>query len=285
LLAEVAVQYAAAGRAIPDLVERSAAQLHAIHQQFEVLRQERAPTEGEGVGEEAEGEGQEEGDDDSEDEETVYDVEKIVGKRTNNKQTEYCVRWRGYTYSHDTWEPLAHLEKAAAKVEEFEAGRGLQAIKAELLEEGPAEAAIYGITARESRQIIRHVGADMARNEPAKPAPVAKRQRTARNASSERPRKPTSAASVDCRGGGVSAGRRIERPHSSAEQQRKSERERRERVRPAPDTLSTRRPKRDASRPQPAVGALLTEETHNTEPPARPPRRAGEDGTPVRIRA
>lgn len=60
----------------------------------------------------------------------IYDVEKIVGKRTtwvrtNNssdilKSTEYLVKWSNYDESENTWEPTKNLHHCWKSVSKFE---------------------------------------------------------------------------------------------------------------------------------------------------------------------
>lgn len=49
-----------------------------------------------------------------------FDVEKIVGKRVKNNQTEYLIKWLGYSDSYNTWEPLDNLDNIKDMVQEFE---------------------------------------------------------------------------------------------------------------------------------------------------------------------
>lgn len=52
--------------------------------------------------------------------EELYEVERIVGKRKNKKgKTEYLVRWRGYGFEGDTWEPESHLSSCIEFIHEF----------------------------------------------------------------------------------------------------------------------------------------------------------------------
>jgi len=46
---------------------------------------------------------------DEETEEPYYDVEKILRHRQNNNQTEYLIKWLGYTEEENTWEPETNL--------------------------------------------------------------------------------------------------------------------------------------------------------------------------------
>lgn len=50
----------------------------------------------------------------------VLQVEKIVDKRKNKKgKMEYLVRWRGYGFEGDTWEPETHLSNCMEFIHEF----------------------------------------------------------------------------------------------------------------------------------------------------------------------
>lgn len=52
--------------------------------------------------------------------EELYEVERILGKRKNKKgKTEYLVRWRGYSFEGDTWEPESHLSSCIEFIHEF----------------------------------------------------------------------------------------------------------------------------------------------------------------------
>ncbi|KAK7159094.1 hypothetical protein R3I94_005435 [Phoxinus phoxinus] len=52
--------------------------------------------------------------------EELYEVERVVGKRKNKKgKTEYLVRWRGYGFEGDTWEPESHLSSCVEFIHEF----------------------------------------------------------------------------------------------------------------------------------------------------------------------
>ncbi|XP_023656023.2 chromodomain Y-like protein isoform X2 [Paramormyrops kingsleyae] len=57
--------------------------------------------------------------------EGLYEVERIIGKRRNKKgKTEYLVRWRGYDFEDDTWEPETHLANCVEFIHEFNGRRG-----------------------------------------------------------------------------------------------------------------------------------------------------------------
>ncbi|KAL7842564.1 hypothetical protein SRHO_G00242530 [Serrasalmus rhombeus] len=52
--------------------------------------------------------------------EELYEVERIVGKRKNKKgKMEYLVRWRGYGFEGDTWEPEGNLASCIEFISEF----------------------------------------------------------------------------------------------------------------------------------------------------------------------
>ena len=41
----------------------------------------------------------------------VYEVEKILEKRTKKGKTEYLIKWKGYEdEAENTWEPVANLD-------------------------------------------------------------------------------------------------------------------------------------------------------------------------------
>ena len=56
-------------------------------------------------------------------EETTYIVDKMVGVRWNQGSREYLVRWKGYSTSADTWEPMENLVGCAADSRIREAAR------------------------------------------------------------------------------------------------------------------------------------------------------------------
>jgi hypothetical protein len=50
-----------------------------------------------------------------------YEVEEIIGKRLNHKgQTQYLIKWEGYSIEDSTWEPLEHLSKIKTLIKMFE---------------------------------------------------------------------------------------------------------------------------------------------------------------------
>jgi hypothetical protein len=55
----------------------------------------------------------------SEDEiEPYYEVEKVVGKRTDKGSTEYQIKWKGF--KQKTWEPLSGLVEVAELIDDYE---------------------------------------------------------------------------------------------------------------------------------------------------------------------
>lgn len=52
--------------------------------------------------------------------EELYEVERIVDRRKNNKgKTEYLVHWRGFSREEDTWEPESHLSSCLVYIQDF----------------------------------------------------------------------------------------------------------------------------------------------------------------------
>lgn len=50
-----------------------------------------------------------------------YPVEEIVAKRvTNDERVEYLVKWRSYSSSENTWEPIDHLQDCEPMIRQFE---------------------------------------------------------------------------------------------------------------------------------------------------------------------
>lgn len=50
-----------------------------------------------------------------------YEVKELVGVRPdpNTGKAQFRVRWKGYTASHDTWEPVEHLENVLGMCNEY----------------------------------------------------------------------------------------------------------------------------------------------------------------------
>ena len=51
---------------------------------------------------------------------TFYEVEQIKDRRYNNGRKEYLIKWKGYSDSESTWEPLSHLKFIHDLVIEFD---------------------------------------------------------------------------------------------------------------------------------------------------------------------
>jgi hypothetical protein len=59
--------------------------------------------------------------DESEEEEEIYEVEKILGRRVSKTgDVEYKVKWQGYSIQDCTWEPKDNLQTCQELIEEFE---------------------------------------------------------------------------------------------------------------------------------------------------------------------
>ena len=52
---------------------------------------------------------------------TEYEVEKIVGKRTQHGKIQYKVQWAGFPSAQNTWEPEINLSRAKHMIKKFEA--------------------------------------------------------------------------------------------------------------------------------------------------------------------
>lgn len=55
--------------------------------------------------------------------EEVWEVEKILGKRTKKGQLQYWLRWKGYDESWDTWTPASDFQNMDDLIQEFEQGK------------------------------------------------------------------------------------------------------------------------------------------------------------------
>jgi hypothetical protein len=49
-----------------------------------------------------------------------YEVEKIISRRNEGKNKLYLIKWFGYPIKDCTWEPISHLDKIKALVENFD---------------------------------------------------------------------------------------------------------------------------------------------------------------------
>ncbi len=52
-------------------------------------------------------------------EEEEYEVEKIIGERTQGDEWQYLVKWKGYDNTENTWEPVGHLKNARLTLERW----------------------------------------------------------------------------------------------------------------------------------------------------------------------
>jgi hypothetical protein len=53
-------------------------------------------------------------------EETEWEVEKIIQRRGNGRRDEYLVKWLGYPDSENTWEPVTNLTNCRALLDQFQ---------------------------------------------------------------------------------------------------------------------------------------------------------------------
>lgn len=51
--------------------------------------------------------------------ESEYEVEKILDSRLNRRKLQYLVQWKGYDDSHNDWEPAENLKHSKCLVNEF----------------------------------------------------------------------------------------------------------------------------------------------------------------------
>ena len=49
-----------------------------------------------------------------------YEVEKIITRKNNGKNKLYLIKWFGYPIKDCTWEPISHLDKIKALVDNFD---------------------------------------------------------------------------------------------------------------------------------------------------------------------
>ena len=55
-----------------------------------------------------------------------YEIERIIARRSKGGQSEYRIRWKGYSAAHDTWEPADNLTQHAREWFEEEMAAGLK---------------------------------------------------------------------------------------------------------------------------------------------------------------
>ena len=51
---------------------------------------------------------------------TIYNIEKIIGRRLADDGYEYKIKWKGYPLEQSTWEPIKNLENAITLVTEYD---------------------------------------------------------------------------------------------------------------------------------------------------------------------
>merc|ERR1712137_560525 len=51
-----------------------------------------------------------------------YEVERILGKRNNKGTEEFLIKWKNYSYTENTWEPMEHLDGCDAAMDAFKNG-------------------------------------------------------------------------------------------------------------------------------------------------------------------
>ena len=51
-----------------------------------------------------------------------YEVEKVIAKKfcKKTKETLYLIKWIGYDFSNNSWEPISNLENCMELIEDFE---------------------------------------------------------------------------------------------------------------------------------------------------------------------
>ena len=54
-------------------------------------------------------------------EDTIYEVERILRQRGKGQKTQYLIQWKGWTEEHNSWEPRANVGLEA--IQEFEEGQ------------------------------------------------------------------------------------------------------------------------------------------------------------------
>ena len=61
----------------------------------------------------------------AEQQQTEYEVETILDKKTIRKKPFYLVKWLGYPLHEATWEPLTHVDNAMDLVNEFDSNNSI----------------------------------------------------------------------------------------------------------------------------------------------------------------
>jgi hypothetical protein len=57
--------------------------------------------------------------------EEYFKVEDIRDWRRGEDRREYLVKWAGYRYKYNTWEPAAHFEQCPEILQQFHQRKGL----------------------------------------------------------------------------------------------------------------------------------------------------------------
>ncbi|XP_029582355.1 chromodomain Y-like protein isoform X2 [Salmo trutta] len=95
--------------------------------------------------------------------EELYEVERIVDKRKNKKgKMEYLVRWRGYGYEGDTWEPESHLSACMEFIHHFNQSHG----------ERPRDGTLLRSTQSSPSTVHSHSSSNNARKQICRPQPL-----------------------------------------------------------------------------------------------------------------
>ncbi len=50
----------------------------------------------------------------------MYEVEKVIGRKTVNSKLLYRVKWRGYPLEQSTWECVSHLRYVQDLIDDYE---------------------------------------------------------------------------------------------------------------------------------------------------------------------
>lgn len=56
----------------------------------------------------------------------VFEVEKIMEKRSHNGRIEYLIKWAGYSDVDNTWEPIENISESLVKKFEIDEGKKIQ---------------------------------------------------------------------------------------------------------------------------------------------------------------
>lgn len=80
----------------------------------------------------------------------LFEVEKILDKRTRNRKIEYKVKWVNYPISECTWEPISNLRNVKQMINEFEE-------KGSLFKQQQAQSALFntGNQAEQNQSLMK----------------------------------------------------------------------------------------------------------------------------------